>query len=266
MVQTGPRVPPTSERILVLDVRNHATTIGVMEGTEHLASFRVRTSDHTTDELGVLMLAMLQHRGVEPRSLRGAIACSVVPSTLYAFEKALRRYLDLELKIVGRGLKTGLRIQIDNPRELGADRVVHAVGGLDLIGGPVVVVGLGDATTVDCVTRDGAYVGGAIAPGFNTAAESLANASEQLPRVELVRPRSVIGRSTVTSMQSGLFWGYIGLLDGLAGRCRDALDPNARVVATGAMAHLLGEASEVVDRVEPALSLHGLALLYQRNL
>lgn len=251
--------------MLVLDVRNHATTVGVMRGTEHVATFRIRTAAHTTDELGILMLKLLEQRGVPQEALTGAIACSVVPSGLYAFHKALQRYLGLELRIVGRGLKTGLRIQTDNPRELGADRVVHAVAALDLLGGPVVVVGLGDATTVDCVDASGTYVGGAIAPGFITSSNALSQATEQLPQVELVRPERVIGRSTVAAMQSGMFWGYVGLLDGLAGRCRDALDPRAKVVATGAMAHLLGDASEVVDRVEPALSLHGLALLHLRN-
>lgn len=265
MARMEPRVTPTSD-VLVLDVRNHATTIGVMRGLQNRATFRVRTSEHTTDELGLLILALLRQRGIDPSTLEGAIACSVVPSALYAFEKALRRYLDLDLKIVGRGLKTGLRIQTENPKELGADRVVHAAAALDLLGGPVVVVGLGDATTIDCVTRDGVFIGGAIAPGFKTAADALSGSSEQLPQVELVRPEAVIGRSTVSAMQSGLFWGYVGLLDGLAGRCRDALDPSARVVATGAMAALLGEASTVIDTVEPALSLHGLALLYQRNL
>lgn len=260
----GQRVPPTSD-ILVLDVRNHATTVGVMRGAENLATFRVRTEAHTTDELGLLFLELLEHRGIPPASLGGAVACSVVPSALYAFEKALRRYLGLELMIVGRGLKTGLRIRTENPRELGADRVVHAVAALDLIGGPVVVVGLGHATTIDCVDAAGAYVGGAIAPGIRTTSTALIEATEQLPQVELVRPKSVIGRSTVAAMQSGLFWGYVGLLDGLAGRCRDALDPAATVVATGAMAAMLGDASDVIDRVEPALSLHGLARLYELN-
>lgn len=260
----GPRVAATTD-ILVLDVRNHATTVGVMRGTENLATFRVRTEAHTTDELGLMLLQLLAHRGIPPESLGGAIACSVVPSMVYAFEKALRRYLDLDLMIVGRGMKTGLRIQTENPREIGADRIVHAVAALDMLGGPVVVVGLGHATTIDCVDRRGAYVGGAIAPGIRATSTALIDATEQLPQVELVRPESVIGRSTVAAMQSGLFWGYVGLLDGLAGRCRDALDPAAPIVATGAMAAMLSGASEVIDRVEPALSLHGLALLYARN-
>jgi len=251
--------------VLVIDVGNTNTVLGLMQGTEVVQTFRISTGDRTTDELGVLVLQLIQHRGVTAADIEGAICSSVVPSVLFTLVKAVRRYLDVELLIVGRKLKTGIRIRTDNPREVGADRIVNSVAALERWGGPVVIVDFGTATTFDCVTASGDYVGGAIAPGFKISEEALFSKTAQLPRVEVAKPPRAIGTNTVHAMQSGLFWGYVGLVDSLAERCRTELSPDARVVATGGMSNLLALESRTIDEVDPWLTLRGLALLYDRN-
>lgn len=251
--------------ILVIDVGNTNTVLGLMEGFEVRQTFRISTSSRTTDELGLVLVQLLAHNGVKPEEVDGAIAGSVVPSVVYTVDKALRRYLNVEPLIVGRGLKTGMPVRTDNPREVGADRIVNAVAALDRWGGPIIVVDFGTATTLDCVSSDGAYVGGAIAPGFRISEEALFAKTAKLPRVEVRRPPAAIGKNTIHAMQSGLYFGYVGLVDALARRCRAELSPKARVVATGGLATLISGDSEVIDEVDPHLTLRGLALLYERN-
>jgi type III pantothenate kinase len=251
--------------ILVADVGNTNTVFGLMDGTDVAHTFRVTTTARTTDETGALLLLLLQHRGVAPSALQGAILSSVVPSVVFNLEKALRVYLKLEPLVVGRGLKTGIKVRTDNPREVGADRIVNAVAARARWTGALVVVDFGTATTFDCVSAEGEYLGGAIAPGFQISEEALYSRTAQLPRIEVARPPAAIGRNTVHAMQSGLFFGYIGLVDALANRCRAELDPAARVVATGGLANLLARDSVVISEVDPHLTLRGLALLFARN-
>lgn len=251
--------------ILAIDVGNTNTVLGVMEGTELKARVRITTTQRTTDELGILMMQTLAHRGVRPGSIHGAILSSVVPSVVYAFEKACRRYLDIPTMVVGRKLKTRIKVRTDNPREVGADRVVNAVAALERWGGPILVVDFGTATTFDCVNAEGEYVGGAIAPGFRISEEALVSATAKLPRVEVARPPRAIGTNTVHAIQSGLYWGYVGLVDSLAQRCAAELGGDPKVVATGGLAQLLAADSELIEDVDPFLTLRGLALLYERN-
>ena len=251
--------------ILVIDVGNTNTVLGLMAGREVVHTWRISTLPRTTDELGVLLLQLLAHRGVGAGDVEGAICASVVPSLVYTVEKACRRYLDVAALVVGRRLKTGVRIRADNPREIGADRVVNGVAAVALFGGPVVVVDFGTATTLDCINAAGEYVGGVIAPGLRISAEALFDRTAQLPRVELVKPEAVIGRNTVHAMQSGLFFGYVGLVDALVARVRGELDAAAKVVATGGYATLLASGSQQIEVVEPHLTLRGLAVLYERN-
>lgn len=251
--------------ILAIDVGNTNTVIGLMEGDAIVRTFRVSTIQRTTDELGVLLVQLLAHHGHAAADVHGAICSSVVPSVVYTIDKACRRYLKAECLMVGRRLKTGMKVRTDNPREVGADRIVNSVAAIHRWGGPIIVVDFGTATTFDCVNVHGEYVGGAIAPGFGISEEALFSRTAQLPRVEVARPPSPIGTNTVQAMQSGLFYGYIGLVDSLARRCRDALDPKAKVVATGGMANLLSEDSEVIEDVDIFLTLRGLALLHERN-
>lgn len=251
--------------ILVIDVGNTNTVLGLMEGPEVHWTFRITTGPQTTDELGVLLMQLLGHRGLAASDVRGAICSSVVPSVVYTIDKACRRYLDVDCLMVGRRLKTGMMVRTDNPREVGADRIVNAVAAIHRWGGPIIVVDFGTATTFDCVNAEGAYVGGAIAPGFKISEEALFARTAQLPRVEVVRPPAAIGRNTVHAMQSGMLYGYVGLVDSLARRCREELDPAARVVATGGMATLFHSESEEIQEVDAYLTLRGLALIYQKN-
>ncbi len=251
--------------ILVADVGNTNIVLGLMEGLEVHTTWRISTMARTTDELGVLMLQLFAHRGIDAKAVSGAIISSVVPSVLYETQKAIRRYLDVEPLIVGRKLKTGIKVRTDNPREVGADRIVNAAAAVHRWGAPIVVVDFGTATTFDCVDAQGDYIGGSIAPGFRIAADALFQRTAQLPRVELVRPPGAIGRNTVHAMQSGLLFGYAGLVDALARRCKEELGGTAKVVATGGLATLVATESSAIEEVDPHLTLRGLALLYERN-
>lgn len=251
--------------LLVIDVGNTNTVIGLMQGERVVQTFRISTVTRTTDEFGVLLLQLLAHRGFGPSEILGAICSSVVPSVVYTVGKACRRYVGVECLMVGRRLRTGMKVRTDNPREVGADRIVNSVAAIARWGGPVIVVDFGTATTLDCVNAAGEYVGGAIAPGFRISEEALFSKTAQLPRVEVQRPPAAIGTNTVHAMQSGLFWGYVGLVDQLARKCREELGGRARVVATGGMAQLIAEESQMIEEVDPHLTLRGLSLLYERN-
>jgi len=252
--------------ILVIDVGNTNTVIGLMQGTTLKARLRLTTDDRTTDETGILMVQGLANRGFGPDDIEGAIISSVVPSALYSFEKACRRYLKVEDPlVVGRRLKTRIKVRMDDPRSVGADRIVNAVAAVERWGGPIIVVDFGTATTFDCVNVDGEYVGGSIAPGFRISEEALFAKTAKLPRVEVARPPTAIGRNTIAAIQSGMFFGYVGLVDSIARRCREELDPAAKVVATGGLSQLLADESEEITEVDPFLTLRGLAILYERN-
>lgn len=250
---------------LAIDVGNSHTLFGVMNGREVVSTFRITTQQRSTDELGVLLLTLLQHRGVAVESLTSAIASCVVPGVVYGLEKAVRRYLDVELLIVGRGLKSGLRIRTDNPRELGSDRLVNAVGAKARWSGPLIVVDLGTATLFDCVDAAGDYVGGAIAPGFQVSQSALEAGNARLPSVAIAPPPSPVGRNTLHALQSGMVYGFAGLVDGVARRCRETLGGTARVVATGEWSQLIGPVSEEIDEVAPWLTLDGLAVVHGKN-
>jgi type III pantothenate kinase len=251
--------------VLVIDVGNTNTVLGVMDGPQIVHTWRISTLARTTDELGALILQLLSHRSVAPDAIAGAICSSVVPAQVYTIEKACRRYLERSCLIVGKKLKTGMRIRTDNPREVGADRIVNAVAAIARWGGPIVVVDFGTATTFDCVSGANEYLGGVIAPGLRISEEALVARTAQLPRIELARPETVIGKNTVHAMQSGLYYGYVGLVDSLVDRVCAELDPQARVVATGGYANLIAAGSSRIQEVDPYLTLRGLAVLYARN-
>jgi len=251
--------------LLVIDVGNTNIVLGLIEDEELVRTFRVSTTERTTDETGVLLLTLLQNRGVAPEDVHGAIIGSVVPSVQYSLEKALRRYLDVDPLVVGKKLRTGMQIRTDNPREVGADRIVNGVAAWHTYGGPVVVVDFGTATTFDCVSADCAYVGGAIAPGLRIAEQALFSKTAKLPRVEVERPPSAIGTNTVHAIQSGLFWGYVGLVDSLVTRCRAELGDDVRVVATGGLSRLIAPEVPQIEAVDGWLTLHGLRILYDMN-
>lgn len=251
--------------LLVVDVGNTNTVLGLMDGLEVRHTFRISTDERTTDELGMLILALFAHHGIAAREIDGAIISTVVPASLYTIEKAVRRYLGVEALVVGRGLKTGMKVRTDNPREVGADRIVNAVAAVHGWGGPAIVVDFGTATTFDCVNERGEYVGGAIAPGFKISEEALFEKTAKLPSVEVERPPRAIGTNTVHAIQSGLLFGYVGLVDELVRRLREELGGAATVVATGGLAALVGAESRTIEHVDRFLTLKGLALVYARN-
>jgi type III pantothenate kinase len=255
--------------LLVIDVGNTNTVVGALMGDRVVERWRVSTKLRTTDEMGLLLLQLLEHRGLVPKQVEGVCISCVVPTVLYAIEKASRRYLDAEPVVIGHGAKTGMRVRTDNPREVGADRIVNSVAAHARYGGAMVVVDFGTATTFDCLNGRGDYLGGAIAPGFQISADALFKRAAKLPRVEVERPDKVIGTNTVQSMQSGLFFGYVGLVNELARRCKEDLrqrgEEEIKCVATGGLARLIGHSCPEIDEVDDDLTLQGLRLLWERN-
>ena len=251
--------------ILGIDVGNTNTVIGAMDGLDVAHLWRVTTKVRTTDEFGLALLQLLQHEGISKADIEGVAVCCVVPSVLYAIEKASRRYLDCEVLVVGRGIKSGMKVRTDNPREVGADRIVNSVAAYETYGGPLVVVDFGTATTFDCVSGGGDYVGGAIAPGYQISADALFTRTAKLPRVPLQKPHRAIGTNTVASMQSGLFWGYVGLVNELSRRCKAEFSERPKCVATGGLARLIGGACDEIDEHDEHLTLMGLRILWERN-
>ncbi len=252
--------------LLCIDIGNTNITFGLYEGATLGPRWRIRTiHDKMPDEYGILMLQLFRHRGYAPEDVTGVSIASVVPPLTPVFEAVCRDYLGYEPLIVDAGVRTGVRIRYDNPREVGADRVVDAAAVRALYGIPACVVDFGTATTFDAISAEGDYLGGAIAPGIGIAAEALFARTAKLPRVEIVRPPSVIGRNTVQSIQSGLFFGYVGLVEGMVARFRAELGPDMRVVATGGLAELIARETPVIEIVDPWLTLHGLRIIYELN-
>jgi type III pantothenate kinase len=249
--------------LLLCDVGNTTTVVGLWDGQTVLKRWRVSTDrERTADESRLLLRAMIaEHEGVPD----GGALSSVVPPRTVAWREAISAVVDGPVVVVGPGVKTGLALQVDNPREVGADRVVNAIGATSLFGAPVVVVDFGTATTVDLVGPDGSYRGGAIAPGLEVSADALVTHTAALRRVELVPPRSPVGRSTVEAIQSGLIYGYAGLVDGLVTRVLDELGSPCPVVATGGLAEVLREHIVTITHLELDLTLVGLAAVYERN-
>jgi len=252
--------------LLAIDIGNTNITIGVFEAEKLRASWSIATDVHRmADEYAALLLDLLHHRGVDITDIKEAILCSVVPPLIATFKELCQHYFGTLPLVVEAGVKTGVRIRLDNPREVGADRVVNAAAAHYLYGGPVIVVDLGTATTFDVVSEEGDYLGGAIAPGIAVATESLFTQTAVLPRVDLVHPKSSIGRNTVAAMQSGIVFGYVGLIEGIVARIQRELGGKARVVATGGFAPLIAEETPVIEEVNPHLTLVGLRLIYQLN-
>jgi type III pantothenate kinase len=251
--------------LLVVEVGNTNTKIGVFDEARLLVSWRLTTRrEQTADEYGVFIETLLRTRGLSPPDIHGVAISNVVPPVEQTLRWMSEKYFGIEPFSVESGSECGLVLAVDNPREVGADRVVKSVAARALYGAPLIVIDFGTATTFDCVNARGEFVGGAIAPGLATSVDALLTRAARLYRVELVRPPAAIGRDTVTNIQSGVIYGYAGLVDGLVERMRAEMGGSPRVIATGGHAALVAESTRSIQTVNPDLTLEGLRLLYQR--
>ena len=252
--------------LLAIDIGNTNIILGVFDGDKLKTTLRIASGIHTMpDEYAALTLYLLERKGIAALQITDAVLCSVVPPLVTTFEEVGKQYFDLSPMVVEAGIKTGVRICMDNPREVGADRIVNAVAAHRLYKGPVIVIDLGTATTFDAVSEDGDYLGGAIAPGIVIATEALFTRTAALPRVDLTYPKKAIGTSTIAAMQSGIVFGYVGLIEGIVNRIRQELGGKAKVVATGGYSRLFARETSVIDVVNADLTLIGLRLIYQMN-
>lgn len=252
--------------LLVIDVGNTNTVVGLFRQEQIVASWRVETRrGRTSDEHGLLLRQLLGTRGLDPDAVEAAVLACVVPPSQSGLQNAVRATFGVSPLVVGPGIRTGIPLQVDNPREVGADRIVNALGAYHREQNGCIVVDFGTATTFDVISPSGAYLGGAICPGLVISANALYHAAAKLPRVPLETPRRVVGKGTIESMQSGLVFGYVGLVDGLVQRMREELDFPVRVYATGGQALVVAEECDHIDVVDPDLTLQGLRLLHELN-
>jgi type III pantothenate kinase len=254
--------------LLVVDVGNTNTVLGLYEGKELVHNFRIESSKgRTVDEYHVLIISLINLAGVQSDRVSASIVASVVPALSDPISNALKRAFGHKPLVVGPGIKTGMPILYENPREVGADRIVNAIAAYETVteGEGCIVVDFGTATTFDCVSNKGEYLGGVIAPGMQISAEALFSRAAKLPRAEIVKPPRAIGRNTVHSMQSGIVFGYVGLVDGLVARLKAELGYPCKVIATGGLAVLIAPESESIDVTDSNLTLEGLRILYERN-
>ena len=254
------------DRILVLDVGNTNIVLGLYEGGVLKHHWRIATvRERTSDELGILIKSLFQDQGADVQGVDGIVISSVVPPLMTALENMCQTYFHRAPLIIGPGIKTGLPIKYENPRDVGADRIVNAVAGIYHYGPPLIIVDFGTATTFCVIDELGQYLGGVIAPGIKISTEALYQRAAKLPRIELIRPRTVVGRNTVSSMQSGVIYGFTGLVDGIVNRIREEIDLPFKVVATGGLAALVHAESQTIEHIHEDLTLEGLRILWERN-
>jgi type III pantothenate kinase len=260
-------MPKKGTLLLAMDVGNTNIVLGVYDDASRLCDWRIRTErDVTLDELGISIKNLFATRALELEQVGAVIVSCVVPPMLYALEEFSKRYFDLKPLFVGPGIKTGMPIFYDNPKEVGADRIVNAVGAYEKYRTSLIIVDFGTATTFDYVSEKGEYLGGAIAPGILISCEALFQKASKLPRVEIfAKPKSIIAKDTISSMNAGIIYGYAGLVDGIVRRIKDALGYPAQVIGTGGLACLIASETKSIDRVDDSLTLKGLKIIFERN-
>ena len=249
-----------------MDVGNSMVNLGVFDDERLVANLRISTdARRSADEYGLMLRDLLSLNGIDRSVITDVCICSVVPPLTGVFEELSATYFHVKPLTVTAGVRTGLQISYDNPRDVGADRIVDAVAAIELYGPPIIIVDFGTATVFDAVSRDGIYLGGAISPGMNVAAEALFLNTSQLRRVEMVAPESAIGQNTTEALQSGLVLGYAGLVTGLVDRFKKELGDDAKVIGTGGLAGIISNVADVFDEINPDLTLIGLRLIYGKN-
>lgn len=252
--------------LLAIDIGNTDLVLGLFKEKKLMGTWRVASDpDKTTDEYGILLCSLLQHQGHQPSAIKRVIVSSVVPPLTPVLQSVSEKYFSGPPMVVTCALKTGLTIKYTRPEEVGADRIVNAAAAFHLYGGPIVIVDLGTATTFCVVTEKGEYLGGAIAPGMALSADALFHRTAKLPKIELAKPESIIGRDTATSMQSGVFFGYIGLINEIVDRILKDIGNEVRVVATGGLAGLIAPECRSISMILPTLTLEGLMIIYNMN-
>ena len=252
--------------LLVIDVGNTNTVLGLFDGEKLVHDWRIRTVvDHTVDEYGMLIYNLYKTSRISSREIQDIIISCVVPPMLNILEPLCQKYFNIKPLIVGPGVKTGMPIFYDNPKEVGADRIVNAVAGFEKYKRDLIIVDFGTATTFDYVSNKGEYMGGCISPGIMISSEALFERAAKLPRVELSKPRSIVGKDTVSSMQAGIMYGYAGLVDGICERIKAEVKSNPLVVATGGLAKIVAPETKSINVVDDMLTLEGLRIIYSRN-
>lgn len=252
--------------VLVFDVGNTNMVVGVYEGRNLLTHWRIRTDTlRTADEYGVMLNSLFHYHDLSMRSVKAVVISSVVPTLMMEIDQMSERYFGCRPMVVGPGIKTGLAIKYDNPREVGADRVVNAVAAVHKYGTPLIIIDFGTATTFCVVNDAGEYLGGAIAPGIRISTEALVNRAAKLPRIELNLPKSVIGKNTIMSMQVGIMYGFVGQVEGIVNRMKKEMHSEPRVIATGGLASIIAQETDCIDIIDEFLTLEGLHLIYEMN-